>query len=91
MADLFGDDIDLDRAASAFPDISLDGTVDIPLPAAQPVRQDSGFSFDFDAAPPVRKETVVKVTGDDEIDKFENEFPEIDVPVSCAHMLSWRC
>ncbi|KAF8339325.1 clathrin light chain-domain-containing protein [Amanita rubescens] len=80
MGDLFGDDIDLDRAASAFPDISLDGSGDIPLPAAPSVRQDSGFSFDFDAAPPIRKETVVKVTGDDEIDKFENEFPEIDVP-----------
>lgn len=82
MADLFGDDIDFDRAASAFPDISLDGSGDIPIPAAPPVRHDSGFAFDFDAAPPARKDTVVKVTGDDDIDKFESEFPELDVPVS---------
>ncbi|KAF8716518.1 hypothetical protein AX14_012309 [Amanita brunnescens Koide BX004] len=81
MADLFGDDIDFDRAASAFPDISLDGSGDIPIPAAPPVRHDSGFAFDFDAAPPARKDTVVKVTGDDDIDKFESEFPELDVPL----------
>ena len=85
MTDFFSDDIDFDRAASAFPDISLDGSGDIPIPAAPPARQDSGFAFDFDAAPPARKETAVKVTGDDEIDKFESEFPDIDVPVSSAY------
>ena len=80
-----GDEIDFDRAASAFPDISLDGADDIPVPAAAPVTSppaSGSFSFDaFDAAPvPAQKTTDVKVTGDDEIEKFESEFPEIDVP-----------
>lgn len=48
-----GDDIDFDRAASAFPDISLDG--DISIPSAPPAAQTSssgGFSFDdFDSPP----------------------------------------
>ncbi|CAA7258987.1 unnamed protein product [Cyclocybe aegerita] len=76
------DEIDFDRAASAFPDISLDGSTEIPTaPPLAGGRQSSGFSFDsFDAVPPVQKDTAVKVTGDDEIDKFESEFPEIDVP-----------
>jgi len=79
------DEIDFDRAASAFPDISLDGTDDIPVisnvtsPVA-PVPSSSGFSFDdFDSAP-TPAAPPVKVTGDDEIDKFESEFPDIDVP-----------
>jgi hypothetical protein len=75
-----GDDIDFDHAASAFPDISLDG--DIPIPSAPPVGQSASvddFSFDaFDA--PRERTTEVKVTGDDEIEKFESEFPEIDLP-----------
>lgn len=80
-----GDDIDFDRAASAFPDISLDGEGDIPVPAAAPVApapSSGGFSFDaFDVAPlPTQKTTEVKVTGDDEIEKFESDFPEIEVP-----------
>lgn len=74
------DDIDFDLAASAFPDISLDG--DIPIPSAPPAAQassSSSFSFDaFDA--PRERTTEVKVTGDDEIDKFESDFPEIDLP-----------
>lgn len=83
MTDFFqsgADDIDFDRAASAFPDISLDGDGDIPIPshAPPPVRHDSsGFSFDdFDTPPPQRE---VKITGDDELEKFQNEFPDIDV------------
>lgn len=95
MADLLNDaDIDFEHAVSAFPDISLDGDNDftsfsspppaVSLPAAGP--------FDLDAfgspAPPARE---VKVTGhdDDEIEKFENEFPELDVPqVRRAHPTS---
>ncbi len=78
------DDIDFDRAASAFPDISLDGEDDIPVPAQlapAPPLGNSGFSFDdFNSPPPIfEKESSVKVTGDDDIDKFENEFPDIDV------------
>ncbi|KAJ3833885.1 clathrin light chain-domain-containing protein [Lentinula raphanica] len=87
MADFLSsgnDEIDFDAAASAFPDISLDGSGDIPTfpnttsPAA-PVPTSSGFSFDdFDSPTPAA--APVKVTGDDEIEKFESEFPDIGVP-----------
>jgi hypothetical protein len=86
MSDFFqsgGDDIDFDRAASAFPAISLDGEGDIPTPSQAPPlagRNDgSGFSFDDFDSPPTQTHTDVKVTGDDEIEKFENEFPNIDI------------
>lgn len=73
-------DIDVDRAASAFPDISLDGEGDIPLPAAT-VSGTSNTGFDFDSfEPPQERLTEVKVTGDDEIEKFEDQFPDIEVP-----------
>jgi hypothetical protein len=77
-----GDDIDFDRAASAFPDISLDGTSEIPSvvsPTAN-VQSGGGFSFDDFDSPPREKETDIKVTGDDEIEKFEDQFPDIEVP-----------
>ena len=91
MGDLLGggaDEIDFDAAASAFPDISLDGIGDIPAPAAPAAAQthkaavsSGSFSFDsFSPPPAVQKTTDVKVTGDDEIEKFEDQFPEIDVP-----------
>lgn len=73
-------DIDFDAAASAFPDISLDGTGDIPTPSAPSAAPSTGFSFDDFGSPPRAPQTEVKVTGDDEIEKFENEFPDIDVP-----------
>ncbi|KAH9834143.1 clathrin light chain [Rhodofomes roseus] len=78
-----GGDIDFDRAASAFPDISLDGIGDIPAPAlpAAPATS-SGFSFEDFASPPRERQTEVKVTGDDEIEKFEDQFPDIEVPSS---------
>ncbi|KAG5341510.1 hypothetical protein C0989_009871 [Termitomyces sp. Mn162] len=82
MSDFFstGDEqIDFDRAASAFPDISLDGDGDIPLPPqTHPVTQaTSAFSFDeLDNTP---KSNNVKVTGDDELEKFKSEFPDIDI------------
>jgi len=86
MADFFqsgADDIDFDRAASAFPDISLDGEGDIPIPSQPPPAaaksNGSGFSFDDFDGPLTYKDTVVRVTGDDEIEKFESEFPNIDV------------
>ncbi|KZT21098.1 hypothetical protein NEOLEDRAFT_1074222 [Neolentinus lepideus HHB14362 ss-1] len=76
-------DIDVDLAASAFPDISLDGEGDIPLPTttSSTLRNDSaGFSFDdFNTPPPPRE---VKVTGDDEIEKFEDQFPDIERTLS---------
>ncbi|TFY79602.1 hypothetical protein EWM64_g4411 [Hericium alpestre] len=87
MADFLGggDDIDFERAASAFPDISLDGEGDIPsLPTAAPpiIPEATGVPFNLDALtspPPMRD---VKITGDDDgvIEKFENEFPDIDLP-----------
>lgn len=75
------DEIDFDAAASAFPDISLDGSTELPsAPAFNAGRTNSGFSFeDFDSSPP-HQQTTVTVTGDDEIDKFESEFPDIEVP-----------
>ena len=78
------DDIDFDRAASAFPDISLDGSSDIPTPTlgGAPVlsHQTSSSSYDFDdfSTPPPHND--VKVTGDDDIEQFESQFPDIDVP-----------
>ena len=81
------DDLDaFDRAAEAFPDISLDGIGDIPAPAAPAAQthkaavSSGSFSFDSFSPPPAQKTTDVKVTGDDEIEKFEDQFPEIDVP-----------
>ena len=80
------DEIDFDLAASAFPDISLDGSGEIPTPTfrSAPVvsHQTSTSSFaDFDdfVTPPPHND--VKVTGEDEFEQFESQFPDIDVPV----------
>ncbi len=91
MSDFFGadfssfsgskntDEFDFDRAVSAFPDISLDDVPTFPTSPGGDTRTTSGFSFhDFDTAP---SQSPVKITGDDELEKFENEFPEIDVPL----------
>ncbi|TFK81682.1 clathrin light chain [Polyporus arcularius HHB13444] len=76
-----GGDIDFDLAASAFPEISLDGSGDISSPPVAPPLSSSGsFSFDDFSTPPQTHATEVKVTGDDEIEKFESEFPDIEVP-----------
>ncbi|KAH8996802.1 clathrin light chain-domain-containing protein [Lactarius akahatsu] len=86
MTDLLNDtDIDFDRAASAFPDISLDEDSDFRTFASPPpaVHLPAAGPFDLDAfgspAPPPRE---VKVTGhdDEEIEKFESDFPELDMP-----------
>lgn len=73
------DEIDFDRAASAFPDISLGGDDDF-ASYSSPANnnQAGGFSFDSFDSPSAPD---VKVTGDDEIDKFEDQFPELDTPV----------
>ncbi|OCH83944.1 clathrin light chain [Obba rivulosa] len=73
-------EIDFDRVASAFPDISLDGSGDIPAPTVPVAAQPTGFSFDDFTSPPRERVTEVKVTGDDEIEKFESEFPDIEIP-----------
>jgi hypothetical protein len=84
-------DIDFDRAASAFPDISLDGDGDFATPTAFASGGigggggGGGFSFDDFGTPPAPN---VKVTGDDEFGKFEDQFPELDVQVhivACPH------
>lgn len=77
-----GGDIDFESAAAAFPDISLDGSGDIPPPisSVNSHATSGGFSFDDFSAPPADRSTDVKVTGDDEISKFESEFPELDIP-----------
>lgn len=93
MTDLLGnsnDDIDFDAAASAFPDISLDGEGDIPaLPTTTGVgaAAPEGFDdFEFGGGDIGRE---VKVTGDsdDEIEKFEDQFPDIG-PVEVRSVLS---
>ena len=86
-------DIDFDRAASAFPEISLDGTDDFSTPpaAAPPTKSSGSFSFDDFSSPPPTRTTEVKVTGDDEIDKFESEFPDIEVPVCVMQSLPDAC
>jgi hypothetical protein len=77
------DDIDFDRAASAFPDIDIDSGDFVqssqPQPPIVAARTSNGFSFDDFGSPPLSQNTTVKVTGDDDFDTFENEFPEIDV------------
>ncbi|KAG2043886.1 hypothetical protein BDR03DRAFT_1087318 [Suillus americanus] len=75
------DDFDFDRAASAFPDLDLDGHGDVPLPSA-PAAASSGFSFDDFGTP--LGQTEVKVTGDDEIEKFEDQFPELNIGQSVS-------
>jgi hypothetical protein len=76
------DDIDFDRAASAFPDIDIDSGDFIqssqPQPPVVAARTSNGFSFDDFGSPPLSQNTAVKVTGDDDFDTFENDFPEID-------------
>ncbi|KAI0035615.1 clathrin light chain [Vararia minispora EC-137] len=80
MADLLGggnDDIDFDKAASAFPDISLDGMDDIPnIPGSAA----GGAGFDIDSFEPTPIQRDITVTGDNDgvIEKFENEFPELE-------------
>ena len=84
------DDIDFDRAASAFPDIDLDSGSFVPVTSQLPTvaaRTSNGFSFDDFGSPlpSQKKDTRVKVTGDDDFDTFESEFPEID-----AGQVSWH-
>ena len=93
MGDLLDDDIDFDRAASAFPDISLDGEGDIPAFATPPSHTPPpGGPFDLDAFGGPTPAREVRVTGhdeEDEIGKFESEFPELDIPqvrhAYCVH------
>ena len=90
------DDIDFDRAASAFPDIDIDSGDFIqssqPPPPIVAARTSSGFSFDNFGSPPPSQNNPVKVTGDDDFDTFESDFPEIDTgQVSWHSFLELAC
>ena len=77
------DDIDFDRAASAFPDIDIDSGDFIqssqPPPPIVAARPSNGFSFDDFGSPPPSQKKEVNVTGDDDFDAFESDFPEIGI------------
>ena len=75
--DFGNDDIDLDRAASAFPDIGLDGLGDIPAAPTQHPANPNEFSLAALEDPLEQPVRDIKVTGDEEIEKFEDQFPDI--------------
>jgi hypothetical protein len=96
MGDLLDDaDIDFDRAASAFPDISLDGEGDIPSFASPPPRTPPPAGpFDLDAFGGPAPARQVRVTGhesDDDIGKFESEFPELELDVPQVRKAPHTC
>ncbi|KAG8829244.1 hypothetical protein FRC17_006897 [Serendipita sp. 399] len=79
----FDDIDDLTRAASAFPalDDDLDGFGSMTTAAPAPIQTISSQPFDLDFEPvPASKAPPVKVTGDDEIEQFESQFPDIGEP-----------
>jgi hypothetical protein len=94
MADLIDDaEIDFDRAASAFPDISLDGEGDFSAFTTLPTHAPAPAGpFDLDAFGGPTPTRDVRVTGhdsDDEIGKFESEFPELEEPqVRCGNIFA---
>ncbi|KAJ6593364.1 clathrin light chain-domain-containing protein [Mycena capillaripes] len=70
------EEIDFDAAASQFPALDGDdGILDVPAVAPRSNTTNDFFLDDSFDAP---RETVVKVTGDDVIEEFSNQFPEID-------------
>jgi hypothetical protein len=82
----FGDEMDeFERAASAFPalDDDLDGfgaPVAATTAAPAPIAAIGSEPLDFDFDPlPSTNVPPVKVTGDDEITKFESQFPDVEV------------
>ena len=75
-----GGDIDFDRAASAFPELDLDTPIPQPSVRAQSHGGGllDGFGDEFDEFPAAAAAgRDVKITGDDEVGKFESEFPDI--------------
>jgi hypothetical protein len=99
MGDLLDDaDIDFERAAANFPDISLNGDSDFPTftPPRSPPPPAGPFDLDAFGSSAPAPARAVRVTGhdeDDDIGKFESEFPELDVPqVRCAaRACAWCC
>lgn len=75
----FGEDDDFERAQSAFPELDDDfgGFGDAPAaPAPIPSIASEPLDFSFDPLP-ASNAPPVKVTGDDEIEKFESQFPDL--------------
>jgi hypothetical protein len=75
------DDVDeLSRAASAFPalDDDLDGFGGLTTAAPAPIQNIQSEPLDFSFDPlPASSAPPVRVTGDDEVQKFEDQFPDI--------------
>lgn len=78
------DDVDeLSRAASAFPalDDDLDGFGGLTTAAPAPIQNIPSEPLDFSFDPlPASSVPPVRVTGDDEMQKFEDQFPDIGEP-----------
>lgn len=75
----FGDDDDFERAQSAFPELDDDfgGFGNAPV-APAPISSIASEPLDFSFDPvPASNAPPVKVTGDDEIEKFESQFPDL--------------
>jgi len=86
------DDVDeLSRAASAFPaldDDDLDGFGSLTTAAPAPIQNIGSEPLDFDFDPlPASSAPPVRITGDDEVQKFENQFPDIGEVSSCIALL----
>ena len=75
--DAFGDEDELQRAHSAFPalDDDLDGFTSFPAAPVKSASASGPLDFDFDPAP--APAPAVQITDDDEIGKFESQFPDI--------------
>jgi hypothetical protein len=73
--DAFGDEDEFQRAQSAFPalDDDLDGFTSIPAPPVKSTSASGALDFDFNPTPA----PAVQITDDDEIGKFESQFPDI--------------
>lgn len=78
------EDFDFDKAASAFPDIDLDGDLPGPIPTGGVSANASAAELAAFAAPPLDSAPDVRVTGGDEIDAFEEQFPDIGGAAVCA-------
>ncbi|KAG8817987.1 hypothetical protein FRC18_000295 [Serendipita sp. 400] len=79
----FDDFDDLTRAESAFPalDDEVDGFGSMNTAAPAPIQSIPSQPFDLDFNPlPTTKAPPVKITGDDEIEQFESQFPDIGEP-----------
>jgi hypothetical protein len=87
-----GGAIDFDVAASAFPELDdFDGQAPIAQAAPSSLSNGLGDGFgDFESVPSFNAplSTDVKLTGDDELEKFENQFPDLDVVcVDCLPLM----